>query len=409
MSREGPRVPAAPAPAQLDRLAGVFEPLTRLTQPEIVGLDRVPRSGALFVGNHTLFGFLDLPFMIAELWKRKGVTLRGLGEHAHYAIPVWWNLLEMCGMVRGTRDNVRELMRNGENVLVFPGGTGEVFKERDQKYQLLWKERLGFAKLAIESGYPIVPFAAVGAEEMYDVIADRHTPGYAQLSGIAKRLVGVPLPPLPRGMGPTLLPRPERLYFWFGDPIETTALTDDELTACSLRDAVKTSVQTGIEILQRKREEDPKRRLSKRVMRGRPRTPDPASSDPNARFVLKAFEAWNVSGSDGAAAWMSRWVQLTDPPGWPGGRTWRGRDVVLRRLAEVGGELGADRVERTDARSVGDCVIAKFEVPGNRDTASARLEFHAVVEVQDAQIVKIKIFVKAEDAEAEAGRISRGR
>jgi hypothetical protein len=42
-----------------------------------------------------------------------------------------------------------------------PGGAGEVFKGRGQDYKLLWKERLGFARMAIEFGYPIVPFAAV--------------------------------------------------------------------------------------------------------------------------------------------------------------------------------------------------------------------------------------------------------
>ena len=161
-----------PIRVHMDRLAGVIAPLARITQPEILGTENIPRGGALFVGNHTLFGFLDLPFMMAGLWSQTGIVLRGLGENAHYAVPIWRDLLEMCGMVRGTRENVRELMRRGEDVLVFPGGSGEVFKHRDQKYRLLWKERLGFARLAIEFGYPIVPFSAVGAEEMYDIVAD---------------------------------------------------------------------------------------------------------------------------------------------------------------------------------------------------------------------------------------------
>jgi len=50
-------------------------------------------------------------------------------------------------------------------VLVFPGGAPEVNKRRGEKYQLMWKERIGFARLAIQYSYPIVPFAAVGAEE----------------------------------------------------------------------------------------------------------------------------------------------------------------------------------------------------------------------------------------------------
>ena len=142
----------------------------------------------------------------------RGICLRGLGDHGHYRIPVWRNLLERSGMVRGTRENVRALMRDGQHILL-PGGTGEVFHGRGEKYQLLWKERLGFARLAIEFAYPIVPFAAVGVEEMFDIIADRRTPGGAQVSAIMKLLVGMPAPPIMRGIGPTLIPRPERLYF----------------------------------------------------------------------------------------------------------------------------------------------------------------------------------------------------
>src|SRR5664279_5318696 len=124
--------------------------------------------------------------MGVELWRRRGIRLRGLGDHGHYRIPVWRNLLERSGMVRGTRENVRALMRDGQHILVFPGGTGEVFHGRGQKYQLLWKERVGFARLAIEFGYPIVPFAAVGAEEMFDIVIDESFAPYVELASVVK-------------------------------------------------------------------------------------------------------------------------------------------------------------------------------------------------------------------------------
>jgi 1-acyl-sn-glycerol-3-phosphate acyltransferase len=244
----------------MDRLVGALEPLARITRPLVLGIDRIDDRPSLFVGNHTLYGFLDLPLMMGELWRRREIVVRGLGDHAHYAIPLWRSVLEACGMVRGTRDNVRELMRRGDNVLVFPGGSGEVFKDRGQKYQLLWKERVGFAKLAIEFGHPIVPFAAVGAEEMLDVVADRHTPGYAQVSNLFKRLAGVPLPPLARGIGPTPVPRPERLYFWFGDPIDTGGRG-----AAELRDDVRLAVEGGIGTLLATRDADPERGVVSRL------------------------------------------------------------------------------------------------------------------------------------------------
>jgi 1-acyl-sn-glycerol-3-phosphate acyltransferase len=261
-------VPSAPSERQMDRLVSVVAPLARVTQPRVWGVERIPERGALFVGNHTIFGFLDLPFMMSELWTRRGIAVRGLGDHGHYAIPGWRNLLERAGMVRGTRDNVRALMRDGEHVLVFPGGGGEVFKQRGQKYQLLWKERLGFARLAIEFGYPIVPFAAVGADDMYDVVADRDTPVVGQVSNVLKRLVGVPLPPLVRGAGPTLLPRPERLYFGFGEPIDTTRFDgrrDDDDAARALRDEVRAAVEHGLDVLLAERAADPQRSLTARL------------------------------------------------------------------------------------------------------------------------------------------------
>ena len=67
-------------------------------------------------------------------------------------------------------------MRDDQTILVFPGGSREVNKRRGQQYQLLWGQRMGFARLAFEHGYPIVPCAAVGADDMLDVIVDQTTP-----------------------------------------------------------------------------------------------------------------------------------------------------------------------------------------------------------------------------------------
>jgi hypothetical protein len=36
------------------------------------------------------------------------------------------------------------------------------------------EERTGFARPAIEQGYPIFPFAAIGADDMLDVIVELH-------------------------------------------------------------------------------------------------------------------------------------------------------------------------------------------------------------------------------------------
>lgn len=261
-------VPNRPSPAQMDRLSGLVGPVAHVTQPRFMGLENIPSGRTLFVGNHTIYGLIDVPFLICGLWREKGIVLRGLGDHGHYAVPLWRDLLEVSGMVRGTRDNVRALMRDGEDILVFPGGSGEVFKTKDEKYKLKWRERLGFAKLALEFEYRIVPFAAVGVEEMFDVVADKHTPGLEQVSDALNRLVGLSIPPIPRGIGPTPIPRPERLYFWFGEPIETRRFADAERSASArrLRDEVRAEVERGIDILLDVRRHDPHRAVVPRLL-----------------------------------------------------------------------------------------------------------------------------------------------
>jgi 1-acyl-sn-glycerol-3-phosphate acyltransferase len=134
----------------------------------------------------------------------------------------------------------------------------------------MWKERLGFARLAIEFGYPIVPFAAVGAEEMLRVLVDHQTPVAAQISAVMRRMVGVPLPPVARGIGPTVMPRPERLYFYFGSPVDTARYeraADDDTAAREVRDLVKHRVERQIAGLLALREQDPRRRLRPRATR----------------------------------------------------------------------------------------------------------------------------------------------
>lgn len=57
-------------------------------------------------------------------------------------------------------------------VLLFPGGAREVNKKVGQEYQLFWKESADFVRLAARCDAIIVPFAAVGADDAYDVVLE---------------------------------------------------------------------------------------------------------------------------------------------------------------------------------------------------------------------------------------------
>ena len=167
----------------------LFVPWHWLTAPKSIGIEQVPDRGPLlFVGNHTIFGVLDAPMMFFELYTKRGIFLRSLGDHLHFRIPLWRDLLRRFGVVDGTRENCAQLMRAGESILVFPGGGREVAKRKGEKYKLIWKNRVGFARMAIRFGCPIVPFAAVGAEDAFDILLDANDLMASPLGAILERL-----------------------------------------------------------------------------------------------------------------------------------------------------------------------------------------------------------------------------
>lgn len=255
------RIPELPSNRTLDLAVKLMDQVSLLTRPKFYGLENIPDKRVFFVGNHTIYGMLDVGFMIAELWKTQGFATRSLGDFKHWDLPVWGRFATATGGVPGSPEVAAELMRRGEPLLVFPGGAREANKRRGEKYQLIWKERLGFARLAIEHDYPIIPFAGVGAEEMLKVVLDDHNPVHRTLSENMRRVTGFPIPSLVRGIGPTPIPRPRRLYFWFGEPIDSGSFAGGkgDTGARKLRDAVKAEVEGGIDFLLNEREADRRR------------------------------------------------------------------------------------------------------------------------------------------------------
>jgi 1-acyl-sn-glycerol-3-phosphate acyltransferase len=259
-------VPPAPSAKSFAPVVKALAPLRRVIKPKVYGIEHVPKRGALLVGNHTLYGVFDMLFWTAELIDR-GIMVRGLGEHALFKMPGSRQLMEAAGIVPGTRPNTRELMRRGDLILVFPGGAREVAKRKGERYQLIWKKRLGFAKMAIQGRYPIIPFASLGIEDAMDIVVDPDNPLMAPLRKLSEKLLNVEPLPIVRGIGLTPIPRPERLYFWFGEPISTVEYDGvaDEDNARDLRARTAAAIEGGLDFLFDERENDPERSLLQRL------------------------------------------------------------------------------------------------------------------------------------------------
>ena len=246
--------------------------------PEYLHLDRVDaKRPTLFVGNHSVFGVLDVLLFADALYRKRGISLRMLADRNHFKIPVWRNFVVQTGAVLGSRANCAALMRRGEHVLVFPGGAREVFKHKGEAYRLIWKERFGFVKLAVEHGYTITPYATVGAEEAFDVLLDSgdymNTPlgRVLKSTGIVDTYLrgGEEFPPLVRGLGLTMIPRPEKLYFSLGTPIATSRYRGrfgDPVVLKRVRDRVGQSLQQLIAELREYRAQDTGQGTLRRVL-----------------------------------------------------------------------------------------------------------------------------------------------
>jgi hypothetical protein len=67
------------------------------------------------------------------------------------------------------------------------------------------------------------------------------------------------IPPLARGIGATLLPRPQRFYFGFGKRISTARLqgqSDDAKRVWALREKVAKAIEQQLDMLTAYREQD---------------------------------------------------------------------------------------------------------------------------------------------------------
>lgn len=142
-------------------------------RPTFLGAENLnPQKPAMYVGNHTIYGVLDSPILIDYLFNEHKIAVVSMADHIHFYIPGWKEVVKRVGGVDGIQEYAKEAMRQGYSILVFPGGGREVIKRKGEAYQLIWKQRFGFLKLAKEFNYEIAPFVALGGDEVFDLALD---------------------------------------------------------------------------------------------------------------------------------------------------------------------------------------------------------------------------------------------
>jgi 1-acyl-sn-glycerol-3-phosphate acyltransferase len=185
-------------------------------QATLEGAEHIPREGgALVVSNHALFA-LDTAVFGALVVRDIGRNPRFLADRNLWKIPGFRQLITAIGALPGEPSAAEELLRRGELVVVYPGGVDDSLKLSHERYQLKWKERSGFARVAMAAKAPIIPVVGFGIDEMYRVV------GHERFIG--RRVFGSPRYDLPIAFGAfgTMLPRPSKQTFRVLPPIDTT-------------------------------------------------------------------------------------------------------------------------------------------------------------------------------------------
>jgi 1-acyl-sn-glycerol-3-phosphate acyltransferase len=212
-------------PRFLEQLSPLLDFLyTKYFRVRMLGIENVPAQGAaLLVANHSGGVPYDGAMLIHGIFRQHPShrRLRTLVANFAFRSPWMSQVMARIGGVRAASTFARDLLKAGELVGVFPEGLRGVGKLYRERYRLERFGRGGFARLAAETGVPIIPVAIVGAEEIHPVLAKITT--LAQPLGLPY----IPITPTFPLLGPLgLLPVPTKWTIQIGEPIRVPQNTD---------------------------------------------------------------------------------------------------------------------------------------------------------------------------------------
>ncbi|KAM4108579.1 hypothetical protein ACB094_03G054600 [Castanea mollissima] len=253
------------------------------------GLVGVPSEGpVLLVGYHMFMG-LELPSLAEGFLREKNIMIRGLAHpllfsrmfessSSEFSIIDW---VKVFGAVPVTGSNFFKLLSTKSHVLLYPGGAREALHYKGEEYKLFWPDQQEFVRMAAKFGATIVPFGAVGEDDIAEMLLDYNDlikiPVVNDLirEAISQNTMEVRDETKgevanPNLFYPLMVPKiPGRFYYLFGKPIKTKGREDilkDKQAANQLYLQIKAEVEHNITFLIEKRQEDPYRSIVDRTL-----------------------------------------------------------------------------------------------------------------------------------------------
>jgi 1-acyl-sn-glycerol-3-phosphate acyltransferase len=230
---------------------------------EMEGWEYLPEPPALLIGIHS---GAPLPWdawtVGIQWWRRFGSSrpLHGTAHDALMASPVLGAYFRRMGVLPAAADSISSALAAGRDVALWPGGDRDALRTWTRRDDAVLAGRMGFVKLAIRCGVPIVPISTVGGPDSMPVLATgRRIAKLLQLDRVA-RLKMFPIAiQVPWGISPALVPEiplPTKIRTAFQAPIRLDTDPDRADDEAYVRDAYREvcrAVQDGMDALARRR------------------------------------------------------------------------------------------------------------------------------------------------------------
>ncbi|CAF2829384.1 unnamed protein product [Rotaria sp. Silwood2] len=187
----------------------------------VEGLENIPTQGPVLIIFYHGALPIDFYYLFAKIWLYRNRRVRVVADKFVFKIPGLATLLEALEIQPSTSAMCRLMLEEGHVLAIAPGGVREALFG-DQNYQLIWKERKGFAKVAIDAKVPIIPMFTKNCREAVRAM----TLGRRLLSYIYEK-TRLPLVPI-YGIFPV------KLITYLGEPIPY----DPNITPEALADRV---------------------------------------------------------------------------------------------------------------------------------------------------------------------------
>jgi 1-acyl-sn-glycerol-3-phosphate acyltransferase len=168
--------PAARNPELVDVILDLFQLLARYYfRLEVRGVENVPAAGpALLVGNHNgAFLPADGFFTALAIRNRFGPerAMYALAHDVLFFDPMLRRYALQMGALRAGHEGARRVFARGGLVLVYPGSDIETFRPWRDRGKVLLGGRVGFLRLAISAGVPIIPVVSAGTHEQLVILS----------------------------------------------------------------------------------------------------------------------------------------------------------------------------------------------------------------------------------------------